>query len=215
MVTHEMVHKMSANLETVFNVRDALLASACTTDISKSTHPSPPAPDPITQFAALPIMGVALWFVWATYTTTEIPEAMAPAAVTLEVAVPASAPCTVVAPGNALPDCLVTVEGTCAELYTCPVNENVNELFLLPDASVMAESDHSELSVFVAPDATAAEPPEVVASAEEPPEVAASTAEPSEEAGVHIYELFVCPDEVMKNISESPIIPVSALKKQS
>ncbi len=57
-------------------------------------------------------------------------------------------------------------------------------------------------SVFVAPDATAAEPPDVAASA----------AEPSEEAGVHIYELFVCPDEVMETISESPIIPFSALE---
>ncbi len=99
-----------------------------------------------------------LYVFWgATYTTTEIPKVMAPAVVTLEMvahaaeppglAVPASAPCTVLTPSNALPDCHVTVEGTCAELYTCPVNENVTELFLLPDASVMAESYHSELCV--------------------------------------------------------------------
>ncbi len=96
-------------------------------------------------------------FLGATYTTTEIPKAMAPAVVTLEmvahaaeppgVAVPASATCTVLAPSNALRDCHVTIEGTCAELYTCPVNENVTELFLLPDASVMAESYHSELNM--------------------------------------------------------------------
>ncbi len=102
------------------------MVPACTTDISKSTLPSRPVPNLITPFAALPIMGVALWLVWAAYTTTEIPEAMA--------------------------------------------------------------------------------------SAAEAPEVAVPAAEPSEVAGVHFYELFVCPDEVMEPVSESPIIPVSALE---
>ncbi len=69
------------------------------------------------------------------------------------------------------------------------------EHFLFSDASVIIANAISELSVFVvAPDATAAEPPGVAAFA----------AEPSE----HTYEHFVCPDEVMEAVSESPVIPV-------
>ncbi len=75
-----------------------------------------------------------------------------------------------VTPSNALPACHVTVEGTYAELCICPVKENVNELFLLSDASVTTANDF--FFHFVAPDAIAAEPPEV--------------------AGVPTYELCIC-----------------------
>ncbi len=120
---------------------------------------------------------------------------------TSRVAVPASAPCTVLTPSNALRDCHVTVEGTCAELYTCPVNENVTELFLLPDASVMAESYHSELCVCSS-----------WCYCCRTSRCGGIRCRTFRRAGVHIYELFVCPDEVMETISESPIIPFSALE---
>ncbi len=63
------------------------------------------------------------------------------------------------------------------------------EHFLFSDASVIIANAISELSVFVvAHDATAAEPPEPT------------------------YEHFVCPDEVMEAVSESPVIPVLVLE---
>ncbi len=46
----------------------------------------------------------------------------------------------------------------------------------------------------------------------EPPEVEASATEPPEASGVSIYELFIFPDEVMENISESLVKPVLALE---
>ncbi len=68
------------------------------------------------------MMGIALCCVWAAYTTSELPQAMAPAAASPELAAHAteppeapvltSAPCMVVAPSNVLSACHVTVKET-------------------------------------------------------------------------------------------------------
>ncbi len=76
------------------------------------------------------------------------PEVAVHAAELSEAAVLASAPCMVVAPRNSCPARHITVEGTVDEHCICPVNE----LYLFPDI-------------------TTVEPPEVVASAAEPSEV--------------------------------------------
>ncbi len=118
-------------------------------------------------------MWIAFWYVWAAYTTTEppevaasnmvslevaddaaepfevvepvtvFPEAMvttavspevaAHAAETFEAAVLTSAPCVVVAPNNTHSVCHVMVEGTVDERCTCPGNE----LFLVPDVTTV------------------------------------------------------------------------------
>ncbi len=88
------------------------------------------------------------------------PEVAAHAAEPPEAAVLASAPCMVVAPSNVLSACHVTVKGTVDEHCTCPDTE----LYLFPDV-------------------TTVEPPEVAASAAEPPEVSV----------VPSYEILVLP----------------------
>lgn len=128
-----------------------MLLSARAADIPKSTHSSPPVSELISLSAALPIMGITLWCVWAAYTTTESleaavftmnsPEVPADAAEPLKVVVLAavspqaavspeaaavtSAPCAVVATSNAISACHVAVEETITELRIYPVKENV------------------------------------------------------------------------------------------
>ncbi|KAI2651157.1 Transposon Ty3-I Gag-Pol polyprotein [Labeo rohita] len=58
----------------VASVRDAPLMSTLSAGIPKPTHLTPPVPELISTPAALPIMGIALWFVRAAYATTESPE---------------------------------------------------------------------------------------------------------------------------------------------
>ncbi len=163
--------------------------SARATGIPKSAHFSPPVPELIPLSEALPMMGIALCCVWAAYTTSELPQVMAPAAASPEVAahaaeppeaaVLASAPCIVVAPSNVLSACHVTVKGTIDEHCTCPVTE----LYLFPDV-------------------TTVEPPEVAASAAEPPEVSV----------VPSYESLSCPVTAMEAICESLSCPVTAME---
>ncbi len=103
-------------------MRDAPLVSACAAGIPKPTHFSPPVPELIPLHVVLPTMGIALWCIWAAYTTTETletaaatemsPEVAADAAEPPEAAVLASAPCMVVAPSNVLSACHVTVKET-------------------------------------------------------------------------------------------------------
>ncbi len=87
--------------------------SARAAGIPKPAHFNPPVPALIPLSEALSMMGIALCCVWAAYTTLELPQAMAPAEASLEVAVHAveppeatvltSAPCVVVAPSNSCP----------------------------------------------------------------------------------------------------------------
>ncbi len=99
-----------------------------------------------------------------------------------------------VAPSNAPSTCYVVVNGTIAELCTCPVKENVNELSLFPDIT-----------------------------AEEPPAVAASTAEPLVVSTCQlsvcpvtaikaISKLSACPVTAMEAICEIPVCPVMAME---
>ncbi len=124
------------------------------------------------------MMGIALCCVWAAY-TTELIEVAAHAAELPEAAVLTSAPCTVVAPSNVLSVCHVTVKGTVDEHCTCPVTE----LYLFPDV-------------------TTVEPPEVAVSAAEPPEVSV----------VPSYESLSCPVMAMEAICESLSCPVTAME---
>ncbi len=170
-------------------MRDAPLVSARAGGIPKSTNFSPPVPELIPLSEALPMMGIALCCVWAAYTTSELPQVMAPAAASPEVAahaaeppeaaVLASAPCMVLAPSNVLSACHVTVKGTVDEHCTCPDTE----LYLFPDVTTV-----------------------------EPPEVAASVAEPPEVSVVPSYESLSCPVTAMEAVYESLSCPVTAME---
>ncbi|KAG1925536.1 hypothetical protein F2P79_025473 [Pimephales promelas] len=110
--------------------------------IPKPTQFDPSYPAP-TLSEALPMMGIALFCIWAAYTTSELPQAKAPAAVNPEVAaraaepleavVFASATCMVVTPSNVLSACHVMVKSTIDVHGTCPVNE----LYQILDATTV------------------------------------------------------------------------------
>ncbi len=163
--------------------------SARAAGIPKPTHSSPSVPELISLSEALPMMGIALCCVWAAYTTTELlevakstvmsPEVGAHAAEPPEAAVLTSAPYMVVAPSNSCPACHITVEGTVDEHCTCPVNK----LYLFPDITTV-----------------------------EPPEVAASAAESSEVSVVTTYESSSCPVTAMEAVYESSSCPVTAME---
>ncbi len=163
----------------VSSVRDVPLVSARAAGIPKSTHSNPYVPELISLSEAIPMMGIALCCVWAACNTTELlevakstvmsPEVAAHAAEPPEAAVLASAPCMVVAPSNSYPARHVTVEGTVDEHCPYPVNE----LYLFPDVTTV-----------------------------EPPEVAASAAEPSEVSVVNTFESSSCPVTAMEAVCE-------------
>ncbi len=173
----------------VSSVRDVPLVSARAAGIPKSTHSNPYVPELISLPEALPMMGIALCCVWAAYSTTELlevakstvmsPEVAAHAAEPPEAAVLASAPCMVVAPSNSYPACHITVEGTVDEHCPYPVNE----LYLFPDVTTV-----------------------------EPPEMAASAAEPSEVSVVDTYESLSCPVTAMEAVCECSSCPVTAME---
>ncbi len=104
------------------SVEDPPLVSARTAGIPKPAHFNPPVPELIPLSEALPMMGITLCCIWAAYSTTDLSQAMAPAAASPEVAahaakppevaVLASAPCMVVAPSNVLSACRVVVKET-------------------------------------------------------------------------------------------------------
>ncbi len=72
--------------------------SAQTAGIPKPAHSSPLVPELIALSVALPIMGVALWCIWAAHTTPETLEAAAPTTTSPEVAADAAVSPEVVAP---------------------------------------------------------------------------------------------------------------------
>ncbi len=77
-------------------MRDAPLVSARAAGIPKPTHFSPPFPELIPLSVALSTMGIALWCVWAAFTTAEPPEMAVPAPDPPEVAAEAAEPPEVV-----------------------------------------------------------------------------------------------------------------------
>ncbi len=66
--------------------------SARTAGIPRSTHFNPSVPELFPLSEALPMMRNALCCIWAAYTTSELPQAMAPAAASPEVAAHAAEP---------------------------------------------------------------------------------------------------------------------------
>ncbi len=106
------------------------------------------------------------------------PEVAADAAEPPEAAVLSLAPCMVVAPNNSCPVCHITVEGTVDKHCTCPVNK----LYLFPDFTTV-----------------------------EPPDLAASAAEPSEVSVVITHESSSWPCHAMDAIYESSSCPVTAM----
>ncbi len=188
-LTHRYSRSVLRFPSLVSSVRDVPPVSARAAGIPKSTHSNPYVPELISLPEALPMMGIALCCVWAAYTTTELlkvakstvmsPEVAAHAAEPPEAAVLTSAPCIVVAPSNSYPARHITVEGTVDEHCPYPVNE----LYLFPDVTTV-----------------------------EPPEVAASAAEPSEVSVVDPYESLSCPVTAMEAVCESSSCPVTAME---
>ncbi|KAL0203330.1 hypothetical protein M9458_001348, partial [Cirrhinus mrigala] len=85
-------------------LRDAPLVSAHSAGIPKPTHLTPPVLELIPLSAALSIMGIALWCVWAAYTATESPEVAACAAEPLEVVASAVASPEAMTPAAVSPE---------------------------------------------------------------------------------------------------------------
>ncbi len=174
---------------------DAPLVSARAAGIPKSTHFSPPVPELIPLSEALPMMGIALCCIWAAYTTSELPQVMAPAAASPVVAAYAAEPpeaavlvsslCMVVAPKNVLSTCHVAVKETVTEHY-------------------------------LSPGVTTVEPPEVAASAAEPPEVSVVPSCESLLCPVTAMEAICdslsCPVTAMEAVCESLSCPVTAME---
>ncbi len=73
-------------------MRDAPLVSARAAGIPKPTHFSPPVPELIPLSVVLPTMGIALWCIWAAYTTTETLETAAATEMNPEVVADAAEP---------------------------------------------------------------------------------------------------------------------------
>ncbi|ROJ78829.1 hypothetical protein DPX16_15354 [Anabarilius grahami] len=126
------------------SVRDTPLVSARAAGIPKSAPSSPPAPELIPCLKCSLIIGVALWCIWARYTTDESPEvaayaakpSMRYAAEPYEAAVLASAPCMVVVSSNTLSACCVVVE------------ETITESSLFPDVTTVEPPEVSVASTY-------------------------------------------------------------------
>ncbi|KAL0159188.1 hypothetical protein M9458_042913, partial [Cirrhinus mrigala] len=88
----------------VSSLRDAPLMAACSTGIPKPTHLTAPVPELFPPSAALHLVGITLWCVWATYTTTESPEVAAYAAESLEVAASTVASSAAMMPATVSPE---------------------------------------------------------------------------------------------------------------
>ncbi len=87
-------------------MEDPQLQSAGAAGIPKLTHSSPPVPELIPLSVALPIMGIALWCVWAAYTTTEPPEVAASILISPKVVTDAVEPPEVVAHATVSPEAM-------------------------------------------------------------------------------------------------------------
>ncbi len=195
----------------VSSVRDAPLVSACAAGIPKPTHFSPPVPELIPLPVVLPTMGIALWCIWAAYTTTEFLETAAATKMSPEVAADAAEPPGVVVHAAVFPgatpaavspevaaDAAEPTEAAVLPLITCMVVAPSNALAA---CHVTIKGTITELAAFVeTPDGTAVEPLEVAASTAEPPEVSV----------VSTYQLLPCPVTAKKAVCELSPCPVTA-----
>ncbi len=195
----------------VSSVRDAPLVSARAAGIPKPTHFSPPVPELIPLPVVLPTMGIALWCIWAAYTTTEILETAAATKMSPEVAADAAEPPGVVVHAAVFPgatpaavspevaaDAAEPTEAAVLPLIPCMVVAPSNALAA---CHVTIKGTITELSAFVeTPDGTAVEPLEVAASTAEPPEVSV----------VSTYQLLPCPVTAKKAVCELSPCPVTA-----
>ncbi len=122
--------------------------SVRTAGIPKSTHSDPPVYELITLSEALPRVGIALCCIWATYTTTVLPQGKASAAEPPQAVVLASAPGKVVAPSNILsPGPGITVEPPeVAALAAEPPEVSVVSVHKLTPCPVTAKKAACELS---------------------------------------------------------------------
>ncbi len=163
----------------VSSVRDAPLVSARAAGIPKPTHFSPPVPELIPLPVMLPTMGIALWCIWAAYTTTEILETAAATKMSPEVPADAAEPPGVVVHAAVFPeatpaavspevaaDAAEPTEAAVLPLIPCMVVAPSNALAA---CQVTVKGTITELSASVeTQDGTAVEPLEVAASTAEP-----------------------------------------------
>ncbi len=81
-------------------MRDAQLVSVRTAGLPKPTHSAPPVHEMLPLSETLSRVGIALCCIWATYTTTGLPQGKAVTAEPPKAAELASTPCKVVLPSN-------------------------------------------------------------------------------------------------------------------
>ncbi len=185
--------------------------SARAAGIPKPTHFGPPVPELIPLPVVLPTMGIALWCIWAAYTTTEILETAAATKMSPEVAADTAEPPGVVVHAAVFPkvtpaavspevaaDAAEPTEAAVLPLIPCMVVAPSNTLAA---CHVTIKGTITELSAFVeTPDGTAVEPLEVAASTAEPPEVSV----------VSTYQLSPCPVTAKEAVCELSPCPVTA-----
>ncbi len=144
--------------------------SARAAGIPKLTHFSPPVPELIPLPVVLPTMGIALWCIWAAYTTTETLETAAATEMSPEVAADAAEPPGVVVHAAVFPE--ATPAAVSPEVVAHAAEPP--EAAVLASAPCMVVAPSNVLPachVTVKETVTTVEPPEVVVSAAEPPEV--------------------------------------------
>ncbi|KAL0163860.1 hypothetical protein M9458_039613, partial [Cirrhinus mrigala] len=210
----------------ISSVWNALLASSHAAGIPKPTHLCPPVFELFPLSVALSTMGIALWCVWAAYTTAEtpekatstegLPEAAAEATEPPEAVVPIPDPPEVAAYAAEPPEAassisalVIIVASTCELLvrpdpaseavYECPVMavEAVCELSSCSDTAMEAICELRKLLPC----------PELATKAEcEPTVRLGSTDEESE------TELSVCPNAVVKTECELSVGPDLIIK---
>ncbi len=158
--------------------------SAHAAGIPKPTHTNPLAPELIPPSAALPVCGVALWCIWAAYTTANMLEVAAPATTSPEVAAYAAEPSKVAVPTAGLPEATVSTA----------VSSEVAPRDNFPELSVLAKEANTE---FVAPSITTQTP---TFEPLKPPVMSPETINASYVCHVNsvtaieiIYELSFCP----------------------
>ncbi len=195
------------------SVEDPPLVSARTAGIPKPIHSSPPVPELILLSVVLPTMGIALWCIWAAFTTTETLEMVTATEMSPEVAADTAEPPGVVTHAAVFPeatpaavspevpaDAAESPEAAALSLIPCMVVAFSNALAA---CQVMVKGTIAELSAVVeTPDGTAVERLEVAASAAEPPEVSV----------VSTYQLSSYPVTAMEAVCESSSCPVTAME---
>ncbi len=187
--------------------------SVCTAGLPKSTHSAPPVHELLPLSETLPRVGIALCCIWATYTTTLLPQGKASAAGPLQAVVLASAPCKVVVPSNILsPGHGSTVEPPeVAALAAEPPEVSVVSVCELSSCPVTAKKAACELSSCpVMAKKAACELSSCPVTAMEAVHELSPCPVTAKEA---VYELSPCPVTAKKAAYELSPCPVRATKK--